>query len=110
MVEWHSFDPRMQAKNQAENAHSRILVVDDHDGLRKLLTLVLERAGHDVISCADGPDALEALRIYPADLVLLDLGMPGMTGYEVVTALRVNPNTADLPVIFLTAHGETDDV
>src|SRR5438034_3461476 len=87
-----------------------ILVVDDHEGLRKLLCMVLQRASYNVCTSEDGPEALETLRMSPVDLILLDLSLPGMSGYEVLAAIRANPNTADLPVIFLTAHGETNEV
>jgi two-component system, sensor histidine kinase and response regulator len=88
----------------------RIMVVDDHEGLRRLLSMVLQRAGYQIITCDDGPEALALLRTCTIDLMLLDLQLPQMDGYEVLAAVRANPNTADLPVIFLTANGETDQI
>lgn len=97
-------------EDEPRSGRPRIMVVDDHDGLRKLLKMVLERSGYEVVTSEDGPEALALLRTCTVDLILLDLQLPAMDGYEVLAAIRSNPNTADLPVIFLTANGETDQI
>jgi signal transduction histidine kinase len=95
---------------QPEKVQARILVIDDHAGLRKLLAIVLQTAGYQVESAEDGPEGLHMLQTCAPDLVLLDVMMPSMTGYEVLQTIRQNPATAELPVIFLTALGEKEKV
>jgi CheY-like chemotaxis protein/anti-sigma regulatory factor (Ser/Thr protein kinase) len=77
----------------AETAH-KILVVDDHADAADALWALLESAGHQVISCYDGPTALDVARQHPRDIAILDIGMPGMDGYELARRLREsNPET-----------------
>jgi signal transduction histidine kinase len=102
--------PPIRANPQAEDQSPHILVIDDHEGIRRLLSIILQRSGYEVITCEDGPDALAHLRTVSVDLVLLDLALPIMTGYEVLSVIRDNPDTADLPVIILTANGETEEI
>jgi DNA-binding response OmpR family regulator len=82
---------------------SRILVVDDSPEFRKLMEMVLVRAGHEVVTAEDGEAGLHQAIIDSFDLILLDYMMPGMNGREVLEALRNNPNTAPVPVILITA-------
>jgi len=79
---------------------ARILVVEDEPRLRELLRLYLEREGHAVTDAGDGPAALEAFRSSGADLVVLDLMLPGMQGETVLEALR---EEADVPVLITSA-------
>jgi adenylate cyclase len=83
----------------------RILVVDDTPANIKLLDAVLSPRGYEVLTAASGPEALEVVERDRPDLVLLDILMPGMDGYEVCRRLRVDPLTAVLPVIMITASG-----
>ncbi len=83
---------------------TRILVVDDSPLNRKLTADVLQRAGHEVITAEDGASALKLLEQEHIDLVLLDVMMPGMDGYEVCKRIRANPKTTYLPVMMLTAQ------
>lgn len=80
-----------------------ILVVDDSPYMRRIITRVLEQAGYNVESVADGQSALEAIASGRPDLVVLDVMMPGLTGHEVCARIRANPLTATIPVILLTA-------
>lgn len=82
-----------------------ILVVDDAPNIVDLLRMYLEGAGYETISAADGPTAVELHRRHRPDLVILDVMLPGMDGFEVCRAIR---READTPVIMLTAR--TDDV
>jgi class 3 adenylate cyclase/CheY-like chemotaxis protein len=82
---------------------ARILVVDDTPQNVKLLADVLAAKGYAVITAADGPGALQRLAQEAPDLVLLDVMMPGMTGYEVCAKIRADPATALLPVVLVTA-------
>ena len=79
----------------------RILVVDDDALLRRSLAFNLERAGYTVSTAAAAEDALAVARLEPPDLVLLDIGLPGMDGLDALRNLRAQ---ADVPVIFLTAR------
>jgi EAL domain-containing protein (putative c-di-GMP-specific phosphodiesterase class I)/CheY-like chemotaxis protein len=83
-----------------------ILVVDDDDSVRRLVVLALRRAGFEVIEAPSGEAALEAVSSTPIGLVVLDIGMPGMSGIQVVEALRSTPETATLPVLLMTGSGD----
>jgi len=83
-----------------------ILVVDDDDSSRGLIALALERAGFEVVQAASGQAALETVSTTRISLVVLDIGMPGMSGTEVVTALRAHAETATLPVLLMTGSGD----
>ncbi len=83
--------------------HSHLLVVDDDESVRSMLAVILRRHGHDVASAAGGDEALRRMREAPPDLVLLDLMMPGMGGWEVIAAMRESPRLAEIPVLILTS-------
>jgi len=85
-----------------------ILVVDDLPQNVRLLRAVLEPRGYAVASAASGEEALERLASGDIDLVLLDIVMPGLDGYEVCRRLRANPATAFLPIVMITASGEQE--
>jgi len=87
----------------------RVLVVDDEAKIRKFLKDALELRDYEVIVAANGPDALEQLKRQKADVILLDLMMPVMDGYEVYHLLRENPQTKQIPVIIVTGKGERKD-
>jgi two-component system cell cycle response regulator len=84
----------------------RILIVDDEAINLDLLEGILAPEGYAIARVEDGPQALAAITAAPPDLVLLDLMMPGMTGLEVCSRLRGNPETAAIPVIVVTAMGQ----
>jgi adenylate cyclase len=88
----------------------RLLVVDDDDANRDLLSRRLNLLGYSVVQAENGVQALELASSGGVDLVLLDLFMPGLDGYEVCTRLRNNPATSVLPVVMLTASGEEEKV
>ncbi len=88
---------------------TRILVIEDHEANRDLLARRLRRQGFEVETEADGEAGLARLRRTPPALVLLDLGLPGMDGWEVARRIRGDPATSGLPVIALTAHAMADD-
>jgi response regulator RpfG family c-di-GMP phosphodiesterase len=85
----------------------RILAVDDTPALLRLLTNLLQDEGYEVRSALGGELALHAAKTNPPDLVLLDIRMPGMDGYEVCRQLKADPATRDVPVIFVSAVSET---
>ena len=82
---------------------ARILVVDDDDDIRKLLVELLQRAGHAVEQAPDGRAGLRALHASPPDLVLLDVSMPDLDGWQTLERIR---DLSDVPVIMLTARGQ----
>jgi len=87
----------------------RVLVVDDEAPIRELCRVNLELAGFDVDEAADGVQALEAVRRRRPDVVLLDLMMPNMDGWETLQRLKSDDETAAIPVILLTARSSEDD-
>jgi CheY-like chemotaxis protein len=87
----------------------RILVVDDDPNALRLISYALHREGFEVIPAQNGPEALKLVIEQPPDLVVLDVMMPQMDGYEVCRQLRENPATARLPVIMLTAKSQVED-
>jgi two-component system OmpR family response regulator len=91
----------------AGSAEARLLVVDDEPNIRELLSASLRFAGFEVSTAADGHEALASARAVKPDLLLLDVMMPGLDGFEVVKRLRQEGNKA--PVLFLTARDATED-
>jgi adenylate cyclase len=89
---------------------SVVLVVDDVSENVRLLEAVLAPRGYDVRSAATGEEALELVASTPIDVVLLDILMPGMDGYEVCRRLRADPETEFLPVVMITASGDQEKV
>ena len=85
---------------------ARVLVVDDQPANVRLLEAVLSPRGHEVLSASSGADALEVLATHEVDVVLLDIVMPGMDGYEVCRRIRAGDATAYLPVVMVTASGD----
>lgn len=88
----------------------KILAVDDEKHIVRLVQVNLERQGYDVVTANDGREALEKVASESPDLVVLDVMMPYMDGFEVLQNLRRNPNTKDIPVIMLTAKAQDADV
>ena len=86
---------------------SRILVVDDDVALAEMISIVLEGEGYTVSTCPDGAKAVAAFQEHHPDLVLLDVMLPGMDGFEVCAALRAESN---VPIVMLTARSDTADV
>jgi CheY-like chemotaxis protein len=86
-----------------------ILVVDDEPDIVKLVAISLKLGNFDVITSFGGPEALEILKTRKPDLVLLDIMMPEMSGYEVCKKIKSDPATKDLPVVMLTAKGQKGD-
>ena len=87
-----------------------ILVVDDLEQNIRLLEAVLGPRGYVVVSATSGDEALERVRSEPVDLVLLDIVMPGMDGYEVCRTLRGDETTQFLPIVMITASGQQEKV
>src|SRR5438874_13009031 len=88
----------------------RILAVDDERHIVRLVQVNLERQGYEVVTAFDGKEALEKVHSEKPDLVVLDVMMPYMDGFEVLQNLKKDPNTRDIPVIMLTAKAQDADV
>ncbi len=88
---------------------SRILIVDDIEENLKVLTDTLEEEGFRPLQARSGERAIQIAKAARPDLVLLDIKMPGMDGYETIAALKAEPSTADIPVIFISALGQIED-
>ncbi len=104
---------RPVAANEADLAAvrpSRILVVDDNASNRDLLSRRLQRQGHTVLQAEDGAHALALVEKEALDLVLLDLMMPGISGYDVLALLKRDPRFRDIPVIMISALSELDSI
>lgn len=86
-----------------------LLLVEDNELSSDALGRLLIRRGFTVRVAADGPTALEMAERERPDLILLDIGLPGMDGHEVARALRLRPATAEVPIIALTAHATASD-
>ena len=89
---------------------SRILVVDDNASNRDLLSRRLQRQGHTVLQAEDGTIALAMVEKEALDLILLDLMMPGISGYDVLASLKSNPQFREVPVIMISALSELDSI
>lgn len=88
----------------------RVLAADDESGILRLLEINLRKAGYTVETAVDGREALEKIIAAPPDLVLLDVMMPHMDGFEVLRRLREDPATTALPIVMLTARAQDADV
>src|SRR5438094_2388639 len=87
----------------------KVLLVDDEDSLRKVMKELLEREGYEVADARDGVQALDQVDRMGPDIIVLDLNLPGLDGYGVLSHLRSRPATAGIPVIVLTAKGDEDN-
>jgi two-component system, sensor histidine kinase and response regulator len=91
-------------------APATILVVDDNEMNVELLSNMLERYHYRVISSLNGQDALKLVQAEKPEIVLLDINMPQMSGYEVCRHIKSEPNTSDIPVIFISALDDTENI
>lgn len=89
---------------------ARVLVVEDDVDILNLITARCRGAGHEVLAAASGPLALEALGETPPDLAILDVGLPTMSGFELLAELRKREGMDDLPAIFLSAQVQQESI
>ncbi len=88
---------------------SRILLVEDNETNRDMLTRRLVRSGFEVTCAEDGPSGVEKARMEQPDLILMDVALGGMDGWEATQLIKAAPETARIPVIALTAHALASD-
>ena len=96
-------------REQQPGTRLRVLVVDDNEDSADSLAIWLRLKGHEVSTAYDGPQALARALEQPPDLVLLDIGMPGMSGYEVARRLRAHPDTRRTMLVAMTGWGQEED-
>jgi CheY-like chemotaxis protein len=89
---------------------ARILVIEDNDANQELITRFLRREGYDVIQAADGVTGVALAQGQVPDLILMDLSLPELDGWEATRQIRANPGTAKVPIIALTAHAFVEEV
>ena len=88
----------------------RVLVAEDERDILELITFTLQFGGYDVIPTSNGADALERTFIEEPDLILLDVRMPQMSGYEVCSRVKTDPRTENIPIVFLSAKGQEAEI
>ncbi|SRR5258706_9626370 len=89
---------------------ARILIAEDEPDIRELVAFTLRFAGHEVTTTSNGEEALnQASQIIP-DLILMDVRMPRMTGYDACRAMKSTPTLKDIPVVFLSAKGQDSEI
>ena len=101
--------PRSRVSGPHGELAVKVLLVDDEDSLRKVMRDLLERDGYSVSEARDGVQALDQIDRVGPDIIVLDLNLPGLDGYGVLSHLRSRPATASIPVIVLTAKGDEDN-
>jgi two-component system alkaline phosphatase synthesis response regulator PhoP len=89
---------------------AKILVAEDEPDIRELLSFTLKYGGFDVVTAANGLEAIEQAQKSKPDMILLDVRMPRMTGYEACKVLKEKPETSSIPIVFLSAKGQEAEV
>jgi CheY-like chemotaxis protein len=89
---------------------AKILIAEDEPDIRNLVTFTLRFAGHDVTAVQNGAEALEKVPEVNPDLILMDVRMPRMDGYEACKRLKADPVLKDIPLVFLSAKGQEAEV
>lgn len=86
-----------------------VLVIEDEPNIIEAISFILSRDGWRVVTHSNGVDAVEAVAARAPDLVILDVMLPGRSGFDILRDLRAEGSTADLPILMLTARGQTQD-
>ena len=89
---------------------AKILIAEDERDIRDLVAFTLRFSGHEVVSVANGEESIEVARREMPDLILMDVRMPRMTGYEACKAMKANPDLKDIPVVFLSPKGQESEI
>jgi len=89
---------------------AKILVAEDERDIRDLITFTLNYAGHQVVAVANGEEAVEAALREMPDMILMDVRMPKMTGYEACQKIKSNPIIQHIPIVFLSAKGQEAEI
>lgn len=89
---------------------AKILIAEDERDIRDLVSFTLRFAGHEVVAVGNGEEAVEAARQEMPDLILMDVRMPRMTGYEACEKMKADPELQAIPVVFLSAKGQESEI
>ena len=95
--------------NQTKKTRKKVLLVDDEPNILIALTFLFEKEGYIVENAVDGKDAIEKARSFQPDLIVLDVMMPHLDGFEAAKQIRLMPNMDFTPIFFLTAKGSSED-
>jgi len=102
-------EPPAPGGSRAPIQGKRVLLVDDEDQLRRVMRDLLEREGYVVVEAGDGVEALDQVDRHAPDIIVLDLNLPGLDGFGVLSHLRSRRVTQEIPVIVLTARGDEEN-
>lgn len=89
---------------------AKILIAEDERDIRDLVAFTLRFAGYEVFTAANGEEAVQLAPQVSPDLILMDVRMPRMTGYEACRILKLNPDLKDIPIVFLSAKGQEAEI
>ena len=89
---------------------AKILIAEDEPDIRELVAFTLRYAGHEVVAGANGEEAVQLASQEMPDLILLDVRMPRMTGYDACRTMKASPHLKDIPVVFLSAKGQDAEI
>ena len=89
---------------------AKILIAEDEPDIRTLIQFTLQFAGHEVVPVKNGAEAVESALIEKPDLILMDVRMPQMTGYEACAKIKQEDSIKDIPVVFLSAKGQEKEI
>jgi CheY-like chemotaxis protein len=89
---------------------AKILIAEDERDIRDLVAFTLRFAGYEVFAAANGEEAVDLAPKVNPDLILMDVRMPRMTGYEACRLIKLNPDLKDIPVVFLSAKGQEAEI
>ncbi|MBE0669696.1 MAG: response regulator [Anaerolineales bacterium] len=89
---------------------ARILIAEDEPDIRELVAFTLRFAGHEVVATSNGEEALQKASELVPDIILMDVRMPRMTGYDACRAMKADPMLKDIPVVFLSAKGQDAEI
>jgi CheY-like chemotaxis protein len=93
-----------------EDSMAKILVAEDERDIRDLVAFTLRFAGYEVFTAANGEEAVQQAPQVNPDLILMDVRMPRMTGYEACRIMKQNPELRDIPIVFLSAKGQETEI
>jgi CheY-like chemotaxis protein len=89
---------------------AKILIAEDEPDIRELVAFTLRFAGHEVVAGSNGEEAVQIAAREMPDLILMDVRMPRMTGYDACRLMKANPKLKDIPVVFLSAKGQDAEI
>lgn len=89
---------------------AKILIAEDERDIRDLVAFTLRFAGYEVVTAANGEEAVQLAPKENPDLILMDVRMPRMTGYDACRVMKTNPDLKDIPVVFLSAKGQESEI